>query len=358
MLTAYKLYLTYSAAVNPHGQMPHVSVRGGRASAVNAGYGPVFSEALVTATGGSSNLIAVGLSLEPPSQCKLSAAKVEVGTGAWVSLRPPFELDDGWRLSIGELGVAEVEQCDLWLCSSRGPADPDEATRWYQALALHHRFRLQFARRVEVHGGSVRRYTRMKKYLSAFSPANITGPIDDDVLRAAKLTGDQLSDHQRAGRWGGRLGRGTWSLLFGLRQEYGEFRHLDLVRALDALLYAPNAKAFAERGKRLFDCSPMRVPDAQEVLLFVYRLRSCIEHGESITTAMRTLAAEGCRYSEQQLVTAAQELAAACYIAVIAEPAAATMFAQDDLKPTWTRVLAGQPLPVHVQVDLTSALST
>ena len=298
----------------------------------------------------SRKINAIGLSLNPPSHARIPDSPLEIEPQCFVSRSLPLSLSPGWQSSLGTLGMNEIEDCDLWLWTDSPTAgDKDRSTRWYQALALHQRFSLEFAIRLAGTVEAVNTFTRLKTYRSAFGHSEITGYLDQVKLTEALKTADLLGAHQRANNWQGRLGRGMWSLLFGLRREYGEFRHLDLVRALDAILGAGKRGVFADRGKRLFICPQHSTNDLQQLFYDIYTLRSQLAHVQPVTSAMQVVAkGSHLGLSERELVQAAQTLACSLYIGIIRTADAPQLYAQDDLNSHWDQIRQGAKPPVRI----------
>jgi len=235
--------------------------------------------------------VSVASSLEEP---------LDLGNGLWALDRPPFEVDDVWKQSLGSLQAEDYSRSNLLLFAvgaSERPQVPDDENKALEAtvnflfygLLLHgiptlgHGLILQGAN--ETGAVDVRSISTLQTHFPHYDV--IPATVGAQALRGAAATGNGIGKifegvDGRSAPMGGpqdfrRLRRGFGALIRAIREQYWDSRLHQFVRSLDALIMlkpGEGQKKFAYRGQTFIGASE----ESYNLLRSLYILRNYTEH--------------------------------------------------------------------------------
>jgi hypothetical protein len=266
---------------------------------------------------------------------------------------PDAELSiESWRDDVGRFEIDAMTNCTAWVW-----VQDSEFSDLHQKIG-YFETGLLLTRAPLIHGAWVlegpigpegtRRVASFGRALQTFikEPAF---PLTTETLGRAAVTANHLARAFKEKVLSGRLERGFVSLLLGMRMRHVEESILFLMRALEGLLHADNARQFVARGEKVLGNA-----DAG-LLEELYRVRNKFTHVEPFTVAFPDRPEEEALIRARQLQAFLYHFATRAYREVLRRPDAARTLSNERVGDYWGRVTtarAASPFVVDVEDSL------
>lgn len=217
---------------------------------------------------------------------------IDLGNGRYIVVNPSFEIEDFWRLQLGEIKAKRIAENSILLLVvvasnySDGSIDRELIRSVRSILYSLFLQGVYFSDGGTVLCGSnstSRMNIRSVQDLNPFvwPRETITAPLDHAVVNRARTIADGLESMYIANEDYRRLKRGFHSYLDGMTGKHEETRMRHFVRSIEAFIrpaIGNTRNHFVHRGQLFVGFSN----DMSEVLTDLYNLRSCAEHMNDI----------------------------------------------------------------------------
>ena len=278
-------------------------------------------------------------------------SSIDSGNGLQFHAAMPFRLNKSWRESLGTIGLGMLEDVNFCLTISRLSTSP--RTLDGENKELFRRVQLAFecmllsgipeTRAVSVMAGAwlhghadVRSYgTGQRYYHSLYSQR---APATKESVQTGGVAFRTIESIYADEPSFTRLKNGFFALTKVMKEEDAPFRFHQCVRSIEAITKTDNAKDFAKRSRKLSELLGKQV--SKEDLREAYAMRSCTEHLNPITAPFTTQGLPKAKRLKRAGERAGmiEELALACYRAVLTVPGLAGHFKDDGtIKSFWNK---------------------